>query len=461
VKIRGFRIELAEIENALSEHPDVGVAAVKVINVGPLDKRLAAYIVPVKGRVPDEGALREFLKQKLPAYMIPSTYLASKTLPLTPNGKLDRKALPAPQLNHVPVRCRESLGSIEVLLLQIWEDLLQRRPIGLDDDFFDLGGHSLLGVRLLASIERAFRRRLSLANFFEAPTVRKMAGLLRRSGSKTAHSRLIPISSSGDGAPLFLIGPQPLFRPLILRLAKRNPVIGFLQPDPTDLKPPFRTRDLAGSYVGMLREYQPHGPYSLAGWCADGVLAFEMAQQLRVAGEEVPVVILIDSFNPARWKYESHWAARWDRSKFHARNMAHLDFRHQYAYLKDRLETARRHTKRVFWPFFCKLHIWTERRLNDQSRLFDQILSVANREYLPLPYDGRVVLIRAAVRPPGTHADAAFGWRHIIPNLSVVDVSANHREIFIEPNVEVMASALSAALLTPESKYGQHGPKSV
>ena len=446
VKIRGFRIEVGEIENALREHPDVSAAAVTVIEDGPLDKRLVAHFVPSNHRVPEEAVLRQFLKQKLPAYMVPSRVCPLEALPLTLNGKIDRSALSTPLANDRPVPGPEPRGVVEVLLLQIWEDVLGRRPIGLDDDFFDLGGHSLLGMRLLAGVERAFSKRLTLVNFFEAPTVRKMAELLKSSGSTAAHSRLIPISSSGSGSPLFLIGPQPLFRPLILRLAENHPVIGFLQPEAAAFEPPFRMESIAQRYIRMLREYQPHGPYSLAGWCVDGVLAFEMAQQLRAAGEEVPVVILIDSFNRTRSQSGSRWAACWDRLKFHARNLAHLDLSEKSVYLGDRLDTARQHTKSALWRLFYQLHVWTDRRLNDQLRSFDRILSAANRDYLPLPYDGKIVLMRASVRPPGTDADAAYGWRHIIPNLKVVDVPANHRDIFIEPNVEAMASAFSAAL---------------
>ncbi len=446
VKIRGFRIEMGEIENALREHPAVGAAAVTVIDEGPLDKRLVAHFVPLNKEVPDEADLRQFLKQKLPSYMVPSRIYPLEALPLTLNGKIDRSALSTPRANDRPVPGPEPRGVVEVLLLQIWEDVLGRRPIGLDDDFFDLGGHSLLGMRLLAGVERAFSKRLTLVNFFEAPTVRKMAELLKSSGSTAAHSRLIPISSSGSGSPLFLIGPQPLFRPLILRLAGNHPVIGFLQPEAAAFDPPFRLEDIAERYIRMLREYQPRGPYSLAGWCVDGMLAFEMAQQLRATGEDVPVVILIDSFNRARSPYGSRWAAGRDRLKFHARNLAHLDFSSKSAYLVDRLDTAREHTKRVVWSWFYKLHVWTDRRLNDQLRSFERVLSVANSDYLPLPYDGRVVLMRASVRPPGTDADAAYGWRQIVPNLTVVDVPANHRDMFAEPNVQVMASAFSAAL---------------
>jgi hypothetical protein len=314
------------------------------------------------------AGLRRFWKQKHPAYMVPSGFCPQEVPPLKPNGKVDCGTLPTPPANDGPVPGLEPRSVVEVLLLQIWEDVLDRRPIGLDDDLFDLGGHSLLGIRirLLARVEKTFGKRLTSVNVFEASTDRKMADLLDSCGSTAANSRLIPISSSGAGSPLFLIGPQPLVRPLILRLADSHPVIGFLQPDATAFEPPFRMPDIAERYVRMLREYQPHGPYSLAGWCVDGVLAFEMAQQLRTAGDGVPVVILIDSFNPARWQCESRWATR------------------RSAYLHDR--TARQRTKPVVRRLFHKLHVWTDRRrLGNQLRSFDEILSVANSDLHAAP----------------------------------------------------------------------------
>src|SRR5262249_47194345 len=190
-------------------------------------------------------------------------------------------------------------------LLQMWEDVLRRRPVGLDDDFFELGGLSLLGTQLLVRIEEAFGVQLTVVNLLNAPTVRKMAELLKSSGSTIAHSRMIPLSSSAEAPPLFLPAPHPLLRPFILRVPEQPPVVGFMQPTSTRLAPPFRMADIAEQYVRMLREYQPHGPYSIAGWCMDGVLALEMAEQLRAAGEEVPMVVFIDTPNPARWKYES------------------------------------------------------------------------------------------------------------------------------------------------------------
>ena len=460
VKIRGFRIEPGEIEEALRKHPAVSAAVVTVNDHGHLDKRLVAHVVLThgglghgglsRGELPDEAALREFLKAKVPAYMMPSTFVSRETLPHTPNGKVDRNALAALPPNERTVSGAEPRGMVEVLLLQIWEDILRRRPIGVDEDFFDLGGHSLLGMRLIAAVERAFQKRLTLVDFFEAPTVRKMAELLRSSGSSAAHSRLVPISSSGSGQPLFLIGPQPLFRPLILRLAEHHPVIAFLQPEASSFEPPFRIEDIAAQYIRMLREYQPHGPYSLAGWCVDGVLAFEMAQQLRAAGEQVPSIVLIDSFNPARWQYESRWIARRDRLTYHARNLAHLDSPRRFDYLLDRMQTMRRDIRRLAWRWFYKLHILTDRRLDDRARSFDQILAVANRSYVPRPYDGHVVVVRAGIRPPGTHADAAYGWRPLLSDLNIVDIPADHRDIFIEPNVQAMASAFSAALSETE-----------
>jgi amino acid adenylation domain-containing protein len=182
VKIRGFRIELGEIEAVLSQHPAVEETVVIATEDIPGDKNLVAYIVPNQEQIQTQEAqslvslLREFLKEKLPEYMVPRAYVVIESLPLTPNGKVDRRALPAPDTlifdkqNYLAPRTH-----VEEALVEIWAKVLGKEQVGINDNFFELGGHSLLATQLVSRIRDAFQIDLSVRNLFEAPTVGQLA----------------------------------------------------------------------------------------------------------------------------------------------------------------------------------------------------------------------------------------------------------------------------------------------
>jgi len=177
VKLRGFRIELGEIESVLSEHPQVRHSVVLAREDVPDDKQLAAYIVLEEGAVPGTDELRRFLKAKLPEYMVPSAYVFLESLPLTSNGKLDRKALPPP--DHIRPDMAEKFVAprtrVEETLANIWAKVLGFERVGVHDNFFDLGGHSLLGTQVMSRTGEALQVDLPLRILFEAPTVAELA----------------------------------------------------------------------------------------------------------------------------------------------------------------------------------------------------------------------------------------------------------------------------------------------
>ncbi|MEM6403793.1 MAG: amino acid adenylation domain-containing protein, partial [Cyanobacteria bacterium P01_D01_bin.116] len=172
VKIRGFRIELGEIEAKIAEHSNIQEVAVIAREIIPGDKRLVAYIVCSEENTNNiTTKLRDFLKQKLPQYMIPNSFVVLDALPLTPSGKVDRKALPAPKASKPQTETFVApRDSLEQQLVQIWEQVLGIQPIGVTDNFFELGGHSLLTVRLVAEIEKVTQKKLPLAALFQFTT---------------------------------------------------------------------------------------------------------------------------------------------------------------------------------------------------------------------------------------------------------------------------------------------------
>jgi acyl carrier protein len=209
VKVRGFRIELGEIEVALRKHPAVREAVVVAREDGTGEKSLVAYLVS-DPPAPTPSELRPFLKDSLPDYMIPSSYVALEALPLTPNGKVDRDALPAPEparpaasAGYVPPR-----GPVEEAVAGIWGELLACDRVGVHDNFFELGGHSLIATQLLARLRDVFAVEPSLRDFLDAPTVAGLSRLIERELAAGAGLQTPPIERADRDGPLPASFPQ-------------------------------------------------------------------------------------------------------------------------------------------------------------------------------------------------------------------------------------------------------------
>jgi amino acid adenylation domain-containing protein/non-ribosomal peptide synthase protein (TIGR01720 family) len=302
LKIRGYRVEVSEIEAVLGTHPSVQHCAVEAKDAGG-GARLMAYVVVREGEPPTPAELRAYLERSLPQYMIPSSFTFLAALPLTPNGKLDRKALPTSVTSRDP-----NLGELvlpqlplEREVVSIWEEVLDIRPIGVLDNFFSLGGDSLLAIRLLATIEQRLGHRLiTLAQLFETPTPRSLAMAIQQKDSSVLARRLVLMNAGGSGTPFFcvhaLAGLVDAYAPLAKEFSGRRPFYGVqaaglaLGEQPLD-----DVRQMAASYLEAIREVQPKGPYLLGGWSMGARIAFEMAQQLSQAGEEVGALVLIDA----------------------------------------------------------------------------------------------------------------------------------------------------------------------
>jgi acyl carrier protein len=199
VKIRGYRIEIGEIEKALARHPGIRACAVAARHDQRGSKRQVAYIVPSDGEAPTVAQLRDFLKESLAGYMVPSVFVLLQALPLTPNGKVDREALLAPE------QTRPELGNafvpprnpVEETVAGIWRQVLGLEKVGIHDNFFELGGHSLLATRVFARLQKAFPLAPPLRTLFEKPTVAELSTAvedLGQAGSGSSHSPVLPVS---------------------------------------------------------------------------------------------------------------------------------------------------------------------------------------------------------------------------------------------------------------------------
>jgi acyl carrier protein len=185
VKIRGFRVEPGEVEAALRQYPGVRDAIVLVREDNPGDKRLVGYVLVAEGVELNAGALRNFMKERLPDYMTPSAFVSLQTWPLTTNGKIDRRALPAPDQNGYQPNeeLQQPRNEVEETLTGLWADALKLPAVGIHDNFFELGGHSLLAMRLMSRVRQRFQMEIELRVLFESPTVAGMAALIEEGQS--------------------------------------------------------------------------------------------------------------------------------------------------------------------------------------------------------------------------------------------------------------------------------------
>ncbi|HEY0739061.1 MAG TPA: amino acid adenylation domain-containing protein [Herpetosiphonaceae bacterium] len=305
VKVRGFRIELGEIETVLRRHPAVHETVVVAREDRAGLAQLVAYIIPAQEQMPSNADLRSFVREDLPDYMIPSVFVFLERFPLTPNGKIDRKVLPASDLER-SARASSYVAprtSMEQQLVQIWQELLPAPAIGVTDDFFDLGGHSLLAVRLMVQIQKQLGQTLPLAALFQASTIERLARILDQSADATLWSPLVPIQPAGSQRPFFAVHPIGgnvfCYADLAQALGPDQPFYGLQAIDLADMdQQEVSIAEMAASYIEALRTVQPEGPYLLGGWSFGGVVAFEMAQQLQRQGAEVALLALFDTYAP-------------------------------------------------------------------------------------------------------------------------------------------------------------------
>jgi amino acid adenylation domain-containing protein len=308
VKIRGHRIEPGEIEAALARLPSVRDAVVVMHGDTSDSRRLTAYVVPAQDAQPVPADLWRDLRRSLPEYMIPAGIVMLPALPLTPNGKIDRKALPDPvdlveqrKGFHVPPS-----DPLQFAIASIWRDLLGVANVGVRDSFFELGGHSLLAVRMLAAVEKACGASVPLAAVFAEPTIERLAEALR-SATRPSGSSAVALTKGGTRPPLFFLhgdfsGGGFYSHGLARSLGPDQPFYAIHPHGLDDSPVPDSIEAMARERLAALREARTHGPYFLAGHCNGALVAVEMARQLLLENEEVPLVVIMDAAVPWRTK---------------------------------------------------------------------------------------------------------------------------------------------------------------
>jgi len=434
VKVRGLRIDLGDVEAALAAHPAVAMAAVRTFDDESGQKSLAAYVVAREAQ-PPAAELRNFLRQRLPSYMLPARYVALDAMPLSSNGKIDRKALPDPgTAGEVAPPSEPPCGPCETRLAALWMDVLGLETIGAYDDFQELGGHSLLAARLMAQIERAFGRKLPLSTLLRAPTLRAMAAYLQDSDVPIEPVEIVTLRE-GRGAPLFWIDAVPNFRPFLFRelaaeLDGDRPLLGL----PVDverhdgLRATRSLAELAADLAGTIAAHGSDEPYLIGGWCNGGILAYEVAAQIIAKGGDVGLLVILDAPNPVAFR------RRATRMVGQARQLLSLPPGQRLAFARETLDGYVQRLRRRF------------RRgkddtddLHDLNERFMRLVNV----YQPAPLAAPVLLLQ----PRDGKIDYAPSWRPILgDNLAACDVAGGHASVLDPPHVAGLARRIDNAI---------------
>ncbi len=380
VKIRGLRIELEEIEAHILEHKNVRQTVV-TFRAQSSEPELVAYVVPADPNRFDAEEQRHFLSKKLPEAMVPSTFVMLEKLPLMANGKVNRQALTVPA-HHNEKQLIEPRTAMESKLLELWQEVLGKKGFGINENFFDLGGHSLLIAKLLLRIEQRFGRRLSLADVFQSPTVRQLSAILDRRRDPVQHPAVVPVQPRGSRPPLFWVRGGSFLLPLARRLGTDQPLLGIHLPpaDAGKLATPYTLEDIARALIVRMREVQADGPYYVAGLCVNGVIAYEIARQLTAQGHEVALLGLFDAQNPAFYQdfsQEGRLRLLWKRAQT---QFANLKRQKLSEFAGERLIGIRRHLSVGYWRLHNAFHL----RVNEKGlEDLDTIVHPASFDYRP------------------------------------------------------------------------------
>ncbi|MCU1268149.1 MAG: amino acid adenylation enzyme/thioester reductase family protein [Acidobacteria bacterium] len=459
IKIRGFRVELGEIEAALSQHPAVRENVVVLSRTNAGDKQLAAYVVIKPDPAAGDIDLRSFLKNKLPDYMLPTAFVVLDSLPMTASGKLNRRALPEPKefADQTKVTFTPPQTIVEKLLAGIWSDLLGVKEPGINDNFFESGGHSLLAVRLFALVEKELGKRLPLATLFRAPTIAQLAEIIDRDWTSRWTS-LVPIQTAGSKPPFFCVhalgGTVIEYYDLARHLGPDQPFYGLQAQGVDGQHSPHTTiEDMAAHYIKEIREVQPSGPYFIGGRSMGGTIAFEMACQLERMGEQVGSLALLDTYPSGYVKLlldaerlSNKFALFARRIGCHFSNLKGLAGREKFRYGAEKMRYVPARIKASLWRRAYRLYQNFGRQLPRALSDVREFNTMARLNYAPQVFGGEVTLFWASQDLRGSF-DLVTGWRVLAGGgMNVHEVSGNHLNLIKEPYVSELAVKLQNCL---------------
>lgn len=423
VKVRGYRIELGEIEAQLNMYSGVNVSAAITKEVTPGDARIIAFVVVGSNTHLDEEALRLHLTTVLPRYMIPSHFVFIDKMPQTLNGKIDKKTLGTMFKVSQEETVETKIHSPQIEEMRtIWQKVLGVKSLSDKDNFFDIGGNSLLAVELSNKVAKHFGSGFQLRTLLENSVFIEFSEnyfkqFKQLSTELGATRYLVTMRKQGTQTPIFCVhqvGGNVLNYTQLLPAIENRPVYGIQSAGLAHPDHPGTVEGLASLYIKEMKLVQPQGPYILAGGSMGGMIAYEIALQLKREGESISKLILFDTFGP-----------NFDVSKYKNEEASSVEnFKTMLAYY------VKRFANKAKQYVFDKLG--AEHTL--EMKLFD--LEVKNYQtlwkYRPEPYDGDVHLYRNEMKEKGWYADPYLGWRKAIRgNIHTHLIKAHHSE-FIE-----------------------------
>lgn len=470
VKIRGHRVELGEVRSALEQHPSVGSAAVVAQDDATGERCLVAFCVARNAAALSTEELRGFLKERLPDHAIPAGFSVLAAIPLTPNGKLDRGALPRLNLSQL-ARSQEFVAPrtmVEEIIASVWCGLLRLESVGVNDNFFERGGHSLLAIRLVSQLRSSLGVELPVRALFESPTVAGLAkrvGELRSTSSPSGDvvdnaSLLVPIQQGGTKQPFFLVpgGGGGEWEFLVYArfaryLGMDYPFFGLRARGTGEGEQPHASVEaMAADYLREIRRVQPQGPYRLVGECIGGIIAYEMAQQLVAQGERVSMLALLDTPRPTLYRFARRQMSRsWfehmlafrvrilNRILYHLRQLPRLNPRQRAGYIVRKIRTSLLALAYVFHLKEVPAESEEERRLTITRKIYPRCAHL----YRARPFAGRITLI---VNENTRQKEESLGWAEMAGGgLDVIEVPGNHYS-YIRAHVQVTAEKLRHCL---------------
>ena len=472
VKVRGYRIEVEQIQQILRQHPSIQDALV-VPKKNEVDLPiLVSYVVTATNSKSLRQEISAFLSDKLPHYMVPAAIIFLNEFPYTIGGKIDIKALPnSTSEDFLTQDYIEPRDEIERKLTAIWESVLGIQPIGIKDNFFDLGGHSLLAVRLFADISQEFHKDLPTASILENPTVESLAEIIRTLKTDLNWKSLVPIRPIGSRSPIFLVHPAGgdivSFNIWANLIKPEYPVYGLQPAILNSGNPPLdNIEDIAAHYLEEIRSVLPHGPYFLGGYCAGGIIAFEIAQQLASQKEAIGLLAVINQ-SP----YDSDYYRPKFNFPFIKSFLKNLPYWLNDFFQLDRKEMA----NRIYtWGLLVRYRLTLQLGLSDvsefdfqklenqaialliakfplvrreQARAYFQSFYEALHNYRSKIYPGKITVFRTERQPLICSFDASLGWSKLAEKgVKVLSITGSTTSIFEDANARCFASLLENEL---------------
>ena len=455
IKLRGHRIELGEIELSLSRLSGISESVVIV-----REDRLVAYVVPDEQMdcpEKDQADLtvkwKEQLQDVLPSYMVPGDFVLIPRLPLTPNGKIDRNALPKPELpaSGGPGSYAAPRTETEHLIADIWASLLGLEKVGIHDDFFELGGHSMIAVQAMSRLEKETGKRLPLASLLEAPTVEKLSRLVSSDPKSVNWNSLVPIKPSGNKMPLYIVHGFGMNVLLFNNVAKNmdpdQPVYalqakGLNRADETLDK----MEDIAAHYVSEILVQNPGDAFALAGYSFGGIIAFEMAKQLKAMGKQIRMLAMFDTYADNS-DYLDPWTTKF-RKKFMRQFPKMLFVSKSFVRRPGKTITYQvEYVKRVLNERFGIFSNEEEDGYNANDDKIIEKYEYAYRHYKMTAYDGSIDLFKVKTRLYFLDDLEFLGWKPFArQGVDVHEISGDHKTFLMPPHARDFGRILQATL---------------